>query len=217
MFFNTTTFLIFFVVVWAIYWAFLAERRDLRNAFLVLASYVFYGWWDWRFLSLIILSSTIDFLVGAAIGKLNSDNARELTRRKLLLTVSLISNLGLLFVFKYYNFFIDSLGLVFPTLANGPGSWVLENIVLPVGISFYTFQTLSYTIDVYRKKLEPTYNVLAFFAYVAFFPQLVAGPIERAGRLSTTVFETGRGFRYDRSDRWPANDSLGLVFESRCR
>ena len=158
----------------------------------MVASYVFYGWWDWRFLILIFASSLVDFVVGLSLGKV-TDN--KVTARKVLLGVSLVANLGLLGVFKYYNFFIESLSeavtLFGQQLDIATLSWVL-----PVGISFYTFQTLSYSIDVYRKKIQPVHDPVAFFAYVSFFPQLVAGPIERASHL-VPQFMKPRVFSYN--------------------
>ncbi|MCK5857040.1 MAG: MBOAT family protein [Bacteroidales bacterium] len=140
-------------------------------------SYLFYGWWDWRFLSLIIISSLVDFVVGKKIH--NEDNG---LKRKRWLLVSLAVNIGFLGFFKYYNFFVDSFIDAFTIFGGGFESFHL-NIILPVGISFYTFQTLSYTLDIYYKKLKPTDDAFAFFAFVSFFPQLVAGPIERAKDL----------------------------------
>ncbi len=175
--FNTLTFLFFFVSVFAIYWSCLKNNRLLRNSFLLVSSYVFYGWWDWRFLSLIIASSAVDFLVGLQLLKSTSTSARRMA-----LGISLVTNLGLLFIFKYFNFFAESLTSLLTQLNLSVNQFTLE-VVLPVGISFYTFQTLSYSIDVYRRKIPPTKDPVAFFAYVSFFPQLVAGPIERAGNL----------------------------------
>ncbi|SDM10206.1 MBOAT family O-acyltransferase [Kriegella aquimaris] len=176
MLFNSIDFVIFFPVVFVLYWVCSTNLR-LRNSFILASSYVFYGWWDWKFLGLIIISSFVDYYVGKKLGKEKSEK-----RRKLLLYLSLFVNLGFLLYFKYFNFFIDSFVSAF-TLLGKPLEISTLNIVLPVGISFYTFQTLSYTIDVYRNKLRPTDNILSFFAFVAFFPQLVAGPIERASHL----------------------------------
>lgn len=144
---------------------------------LLTASYIFYGWWDARFLSLIVASTVVDYLLGQYLAA-----ATNALKRKLLLTASMIFNLGLLGVFKYYNFFMEN----FMEIANSVGlhtNPVLLKIALPVGISFYTFQTMSYTIDIYRKQLEPTKDFIAFAAFVGYFPQLVAGPIERASNL----------------------------------
>jgi D-alanyl-lipoteichoic acid acyltransferase DltB (MBOAT superfamily) len=141
---------------------------------LLAASYVFYGWWDWRFLGLIFLSSLVDFLVGNALAATTRTGYR-----RTLLGVSLSVNLGMLGVFKYFNFFAESLQTVLQSVNIHVDPMTLK-VVLPVGISFYTFQTLSYTIDIFRRKTEPTRDLIAFFAFVSFFPQLVAGPIERA-------------------------------------
>lgn len=177
MLFNSLEFAIFLPIVFLLYWFVFNARLTMQNAFLVAASYFFYGWWDWRFLSLIFFSSLVDYTVGLGLKHQESK-----TRRKLLLFTSIFVNIGFLGFFKYYNFFLDSFVDAFTFLGHpiNPG---MLSILLPVGISFYTFQTLSYTIDVYRRKLQPTEDVLAFFAFVSFFPQLVAGPIERATNL----------------------------------
>lgn len=189
MLFNSIEFLIFLPIVFGIYWIAGSKRQKAQNFILLISSYIFYGWWDWRFLSLIALSSLVDFYIGQRLIRVQKPNSR-----KWLLTASLCLNLGLLAVFKYYNWFMDSLvescsvlglDLEFTTLS----------IVLPVGISFYTFQTLSYTIDVYRHKITPTKDLLAFLTFVSFFPQLVAGPIERAVNL-LPQFKKNREFNY---------------------
>lgn len=149
----------------------------VQNAFLLAASFLFYGWWDYRFLSLIIFSSTLDYSIGLALGRKKLPSTR-----KLLLWASLLVNLGFLGIFKYYDFFVESFAEAF-TFFGTPMDPRRLDIILPVGISFYTFQTLSYTIDVYRGKLQPSRDPVAFFAFVSFFPQLVAGPIERATNL----------------------------------
>ncbi len=176
MLFNSLEYLFFLPVVFTLYWL-LRKQLKAQNFFILAVSYFFYGCWDWRFLSLIIISSLTDFLVGMRLGK--TENSGE---AKALLMLSLAVNLGFLLVFKYFNFFIDSFVDLVSVIGMKPSISTLS-IVLPVGISFYTFQTLSYTIDVYRKKLEPSKDIVNFFAYVAFFPQLVAGPIERASNL----------------------------------
>jgi len=176
MLFNSFEFPIFLAIVFLLYWFVFPKQIKAQNLLIVGASYIFYGWWDWRFLGLIILSSICDFLIAIAIGK-----AKDSIKAKRLLYLSLAINLGILGFFKYFNFFIDSFRDLFGNAAF-LDSWTL-NIILPVGISFYTFQTLSYTIDVYRKQLKPTEDIISFFAYVSFFPQLVAGPIERATNL----------------------------------
>ena len=143
----------------------------------VVASYIFYGWWDWKFLSLIVFSTILDYTIGRLL-----KSQKDLLKRKILLWSSILVNLGFLGVFKYYNFFLDSLYGTIPGLQVVLGFNTLD-ILLPVGISFYTFQTLSYTIDVYKRKMEPVKDIVVFAAYVSFFPQLVAGPIERATHL----------------------------------
>jgi alginate O-acetyltransferase complex protein AlgI len=148
-----------------------------QNVLLVAASYLFYGWWDWRFLSLIIVSTILDYCVARAVG-----SAKGAGRKRLLLTISVVGNLGILGFFKYCDFFIQSAVGVLGAFGLAADVDVL-GIILPVGISFYTFQTMSYTIDVYRGRMEPVRDVLAVAAYVSFFPQLVAGPIERGSRL----------------------------------
>ena len=199
MLFNSFAFAVFFPLVFLLYWSIFNRKNvQLRNLFLLSASYVFYAWWDWRFLSLIIISSLQDFLIGRYLHKLNmsettvADNIvalKEIQRKKRIwLCVSIVVNIGFLGFFKYFNFFADSLVNLF-SLFNIYLSKTTLDIVLPVGISFYTFQTLSYTIDLYRKQAEPAKDWMQFFAFVSFFPQLVAGPIERAKNL-LPQFET---------------------------
>ena len=177
MLFNSIDFAVFLPIVFLIYWFLANKNLKLQNVLIVLASYVFYGWWDWRFLSLILFSTLIDYTIGR---KLKSE--KNQTKRKVLLWTSIFVNLGFLGFFKYSNFFLDNFKSAFSFF----GSEITTNslhIILPVGISFYTFQTLSYTIDVYKQKLEPTNDFIVFSAFVSFFPQLVAGPIERATNL----------------------------------
>ncbi|WP_317129209.1 MBOAT family O-acyltransferase [Formosa sediminum] len=164
----------------------------MQNTLLVIASYMFYAWWDWRFLSLIFFSTCIDYCIGLALSK-----EQDHFKRKLLLWVSICVNLGLLGFFKYYNFFLENFVNAF-TAFGANLRYSSLNIILPVGISFYTFQTLSYTIDIYRKQLEPTKNFISFMAFVSFFPQLVAGPIERAKKL-LPQFETTRVFDFEKA------------------
>ena len=168
MLFNSADFLLFLPIVFAIYWL-LNKKRRLQNLFVVAASYLFYGWWDWRFLILIAFTSALSWLSGLMIGR----------RPKLWLWISVVVNLAILGLFKYYDFFAAELAQLLGLQADR----LLLHLVLPVGISFYTFQALSYTIDVYKHRIEPTRDAAAFFAYVSFFPQLVAGPIERATNL----------------------------------
>ncbi|AVR46909.1 membrane-bound O-acyltransferase family protein [Christiangramia fulva] len=189
MLFNSITFAVFLPVVFLLYWFVFNKNLKWQNLFVAIASYVFYGWWDWRFLSLILFSTLVDFSIGRALEK-----EEVPSKRKMLLWSSLIINLGLLGVFKYYNFFLGSLYDVIPGLKATLGFNTLQ-IILPVGISFYTFQTLSYTIDVYRKQLKPTRDFISFAAFVSFFPQLVAGPIERASNL-LPQFSKKREFNY---------------------
>ena len=177
MLFNSLVFAVFLPAVFIAYWAVGAARWRVQNMLLIVASYVFYGWWDARFLGLIILSSAVDYFLGQALHRAEDDR-----RRRQFLGLSLLVNLGVLGVFKYFNFFVDSARTALMSLGLAPPAIALE-IILPVGISFYTFQTLSYTIDIYRRRLEPVDEPTTFFAFVAFFPQLVAGPIERARRL----------------------------------
>ena len=173
--FDSFVFPVFFALVLVTYWSLRAPRA--QNLLLLAASYLFYGWWDVRFLSLVAVSTVVDFAIGRALAR--DDDAR--TRRRWV-TLSVAVNLGILGVFKYYGFFVDSALTALASIGVEAHVRTLQ-IVLPVGISFYTFQTLSYTIDVYRRQLEPARDPLAFACYVAFFPQLVAGPIERATRL----------------------------------
>jgi alginate O-acetyltransferase complex protein AlgI len=177
MLFNSLDFAIFLPIVFILYWFITQRNLTLQNALIVIASYVFYGWWDWRFLSLIVFSTLVDYTIGRELQ--TTENQKK---RKLLLWSSILVNLGLLGFFKYYNFFVDNFIQAFSFFGQSIQPNTLD-IILPVGISFYTFQTLSYTIDVYKKKLEPTKDIVAFAAFVSFFPQLVAGPIERATNL----------------------------------
>ena len=192
MLFNSLDFAVFLPIVFVLYWFVTKHNLKLQNALIVAASYVFYGWWDWRFLSLIIFSTFLDYSIGRRLK--NEENQKI---RKTLLWTSIIVNLGFLGVFKYYNFFLDNFIAAFSFFGQDiqPNSL---NIILPVGISFYTFQTLSYTIDVYKKKLEPTEDLVAFSAFVCFFPQLVAGPIERATNLLPQFYKK-RTFEYDKA------------------
>ncbi len=192
MIFNSIDFAVFLPIVFVLYWFVTNKSLKLQNALIVASSYLFYGWWDWRFLFLILFSSLVDFFVG--IGLLNTENT---TKRKILLWTSICINLGFLGFFKYYNFFLDNFISAFSFF----GSEIKVNslhIILPVGISFYTFQTLSYSIDVYKRKLEPTKDFIVFSAFVSFFPQLVAGPIERATHL-LPQFYTKRTFDYTKA------------------
>jgi alginate O-acetyltransferase complex protein AlgI len=177
MLFNSIEFAVFLPVVFLGYWLVFARRLGSRNMFLLVASYVFYGWWDWRFLLLLIASSSVDFWVGRQLGRLTDEKLR-----RAVLMLSLAGNLGLLSAFKYFDFFVSSLEELLLGMGLEPHLWRFR-LVLPVGLSFYTFQALSYTIDCYRRDIKPSEDPLEFLAFVAFFPQLVAGPIERARHM----------------------------------
>ncbi len=183
MIFNSLDFFIFLPIVFVFYWFVFNKNLKYQNLFIVIASYIFYCWWDWRFVSLIIFSSFVDYIIGILLG-----NETKQHKRKILLWTSICSNIGFLGFFKYYNFFVQSFIDSFSFFGTQINAGTL-NIILPVGISFYTFQTLSYTIDVYNKKLEPTKDWVAFFAFVSFFPQLVAGPIERATNFLSQFYK----------------------------
>jgi D-alanyl-lipoteichoic acid acyltransferase DltB (MBOAT superfamily) len=192
MLFNSLDFAIFVPIVFIIYWFVTNKNLPTQNFLILISSYFFYGCWDWRFLSLIFFSTLIDYFVGIALKKQKRENTR-----KFLVSISIICNLGLLCFFKYFNFFIENFITVFSLFGKNFGVSTL-NIILPVGISFYTFQTMSYTIDVYKNKIEPTKDFISFAAFVAFFPQLVAGPIERAKNL-LPQFSKERNFNYDKA------------------
>lgn len=192
MLFNSIDFAIFLPIVFILYWFVTDKNLKLQNFLIVAASYLFYGWWDWRFLSLILFSTIVDYSVG--LGLLKQENQ---TKRKILLWTSIIVNLGFLGFFKYYNFFLDNFITAFSFFGTEIKANSL-NIILPVGISFYTFQTMSYSIDVFKRKLEPTKDFIAFSAFVSFFPQLVAGPIERATHLLPQFYKK-RTFDYSKA------------------
>ncbi|MDY3401318.1 MBOAT family protein [Riemerella anatipestifer] len=192
MLFNSIEFAIFLPIVFILYWFVFHKNIKLQNFFIVVVSYIFYGWWDWRFLFLILFSTVLDY----SLGRLLALDEKP-KKRKMYLTISVILNLGFLGFFKYCNFFIDNFIAAFTFFGQKPSIHTL-NILLPVGISFYTFQTLSYTIDVYKKKLEPTKDFIAFSAFVSFFPQLVAGPIERATHLLPQFYKK-REFDYTKA------------------
>lgn len=199
MLFNSIDFVIFLPIVFLLYWGVVNKNLRQQNFLLLVASYVFYGWWDWRFLALIAFSTLVDYSLGVLLGKEEKE-----TKRKVYLWTSIIVNLGFLGFFKYYNFFVESFVDAFTFFGQEIEIGTL-NIILPVGISFYTFQTLSYTIDVYKRNLEPTKKFIAFAAFVSFFPQLVAGPIERASNLLPQILKK-RSFNY-----CEAKDGLRLM------
>ena len=200
MLFNSSEFLIFLPTVFLIYWYLLRKKSKVQNFFLLVSSYFFYGWWDWRFLFLIILSTTVDYLVGL---KISSSN--ENSKKKIFLWVSILFNICLLGFFKYYNFFIDSLVSLIGIYGYESSKMISINVILPVGISFYTFQTMSYSLDIYFGKLKPTRDLISFALFVGFFPQLVAGPIERASNLLPQILNK-RIFNYAQ-----AVDGLRLI------
>jgi len=193
MIFNSLEFFFFLTLVFCLYWFVLNKSLKAQNILLLVASYVFYGCWDWRFLSLILLSTVVDYFIGI---KIDSNNDKKI--KKKWLWVSVIFNVGLLGFFKYYNFFVDSWIDMFSMFGYTIKSdWTLR-VILPVGISFYTFQTMSYSFDIYYGKLKPTKKFLSFAAFVSFFPQLVAGPIERASNLLSQILNK-RTFSYNQS------------------
>ena len=213
MLFNSIQFALFLPIVFLLYWfvfdRFISKSKwqlRLQNAFVVVASYVFYGWWDWRFLLLIAFTSFCSWGSGMLMQRVeNQQIGSNLTgggksleinklqrRKKLITTANIVLNLLILAIFKYYDFFVTEFAQLFHISTDG----LLLKVILPVGISFYTFQALSYSIDVYRGKIEPTKDIIAFFAFISFFPQLVAGPIERATNL-LPQFLKKREFNYD--------------------
>ena len=201
MLFTQLSFWIFFAIVGLAY-VLLPHRA--QNRMLLVASYVFYGAWDWRFLSLIILSTVVDYVIGLKMAQEDDQ-----TKRRRLLWVSLTLNLGMLAIFKYLGFFVDSFQSLLAQIGYEGDPFTLS-IVLPVGISFFTFQTLSYTIDIYRRSLKPTRDFFDFALFVAFFPQLVAGPIERAKALLPNISEP-RVLRWDDARRGAVLCLTGLL------
>ncbi|MDC1472536.1 MBOAT family protein [Flavobacteriaceae bacterium] len=201
MLFNSIEFLLFLPIVFVLYWFVFDKKLKYQNLLILISSYVFYGWWDYRFLSLILLSTIVDYFIGLGIS-----NQAFLKNKRILLWCSVLFNLGILGFFKYYNFFIESWIDLFSSIGYDIKSvWTL-NIILPVGISFYTFQTMSYTIDIFKGNLKPTKDFVSFASFVAFFPQLVAGPIERATNLLPQILNK-RDFKYDQGV-----DGLRLIF-----
>lgn len=191
MLFNSIEFAVFLPLVFLLYWFVFNRNLKLQNLFIVAVSYLFYGWWDWRFLVLIAFTSFCSWGSGLLIRKSRENRQRA----KWINGINIAINIGILGVFKYYDFFATSFAKLF---LGGCTDGILLNLILPVGISFYTFQALSYSIDVYRGKLEPTRDIVQFFAFVSFFPQLVAGPIERATNL-LPQFDKPRTFNYEQA------------------
>ncbi len=190
MLFNSITYFYFITFAFILYWFLLRKNFRWQNQFLFIASYIFYGWWDVRFLILIFISSSVDFFLGRAIFY-QPDKRKKLH----ILRLCMLINLGMLGFFKYYNFFVDSFSSLMVHFGLQPNLKTLH-IILPIGISFYTFQSLSYSIDIYRGKIQPTNNFISFMAFVSFFPQLVAGPIQRASDL-LPQFLKARTFKRD--------------------
>ena len=193
MLFNSFEYLIFLPIVFLLYWFVFdyalsrcKHQLLLQNLFVVVASYIFYGWWDWRFLILIAITTVLSFLSGIGIEKASTQRGK-----KAVMIANIVVNLGILGVYKYYDFFARE----FAELFGIESDFLLLHLILPVGISFYTFQALSYSIDVYRKQIEPCHDIVAFTAFLSFFPQLVAGPIERATNL-LPQFQKKRSFDY---------------------
>lgn len=189
MLFNSFEFLVFLPIVFLLYWFVFCGLR-WQNLLVVVASYVFYGWWNWRFLLLIALTSLCSYGSGLLLEHYEGQRRKQ----QAVSVANIVLNLGILGVFKYFNFFVENLDALFGMIGYH-FDWVTMNVILPVGISFYTFQALSYTIDVYQKKLPATHDIIEFFAYISFFPQLVAGPIERATNL-LPQFQQKRQFDY---------------------
>jgi alginate O-acetyltransferase complex protein AlgI len=177
MLFNSFEFALFLPLVFAIHWGIFAKSKGGQNAVLLMASYFFYGWWDYRYLFLMIATSVFDYFLAIGI-----DRSPTSHQRKLMMGLSLVFNLGVLGTFKYYDFFITSFTTLLTTIGFQANPTTLQ-LLLPVGVSFYTFQSLSYTIDVYRKEIKASTNIVEFLSFVSFFPQLVAGPIERAANF----------------------------------
>jgi alginate O-acetyltransferase complex protein AlgI len=191
MLFNSIEYFLFLPTVFILYWFVFKKDLKLQNLLILISSYFFYGWWDWRFLSLIFLSTVVDYFVGLKIY-----DSQDNKVKKTYLWISILFNLGLLGFFKYFNFFIESWIDLLGSFGYEQKSVRTLNVILPVGISFYTFQTMSYSLDIYFKKLKPTRDFISFASFVSFFPQLVAGPIERASHLLPQLLSK-RVFKYD--------------------
>jgi D-alanyl-lipoteichoic acid acyltransferase DltB (MBOAT superfamily) len=191
MLFNSIEYLLFLPVVFAVYWVIGSRHRKVQNVFILVASYIFYGWWSWKFLGLLLLSTVLDFAYAFGVASENKN------RSKIFLWLSIVNNLGILAIFKYYNFFIEQVAQALNT-AGISFEPIYLSVLLPVGISFYTFHGMSYVFDVYRKKLTPVSNLVDYGVFVSFFPLLVAGPIERASHLLPQI-QNPRIFSYGQS------------------
>jgi alginate O-acetyltransferase complex protein AlgI len=189
MLFNSIQFALFLPIVFALYWFATNKNLRLQNLLLLFSSYVFYGWWDYRFLFLLIFSTLLDYFTGLQMGK-----AQDRKSKKVWFWLSIAVNLGFLAFFKYYNFFIASFSDLISSFGFKANPWTLR-IILPVGISFYTFHGMSYVIDIYYDRIKPTKNFIDYALFVSFFPLLVAGPIERATHLLPQI-QRERNFNY---------------------
>lgn len=189
MTFQSLEYLVFLPVVFILYWTVCRSSKALQNGLVVAASLVFYGWWDWRFLGLLLLTAFSTFIAGWWMGQTG-----EMKKRKWISAGVIVLNVGILFFFKYYNFFVQTFADAFSLMGMNISAHTLK-ILLPVGISFYTFTALSYSIDVYMRKVEPTHDVLAYLAYVTFFPSILSGPISRAQKQLPQYFKLRR-FNY---------------------
>ena len=192
MTFQSLEYLIFLPVVFILYWTLFRGSKKLLNGLIVVASLVFYGWWDWRFLGLLLLTAFSTFFAGMWMGRTDDEK-----KRKWINIGAIVLNIGILFFFKYFNFFVQSFADAFSLFGAEMNVHTLK-ILLPVGISFYTFSALSYSIDVYQRKVEPTHDLLAYLAYVTFFPSILSGPISRAQKQLPQYFQT-RVFDYDKA------------------
>jgi len=198
MLFNSITFAIFLPIVFLIYWFVFQRNLKVQNFFVVVASYVFYGWWDWRFLLLIVFTSFCSWGCGLLMQRADNQQITPIRLSRKFLSISnIVLNLVILVVFKYYNFFVESFIFAFASVGLHIQPHTLK-IILPIGISFYTFQALSYSIDVYKRKIEPTKDIVSFFAFIGFFPLLIAGPIERATNLLPQFYKN-RTFNYEKA------------------
>jgi D-alanyl-lipoteichoic acid acyltransferase DltB (MBOAT superfamily) len=195
MLFNSLSFAIFLPIIFLLYWR--IKNIKIQNLFLLAASYFFYGWWDYRYLSLVLLCSITHYVAGIILQYIDKKyiTGKGNWRRKTVLCISCLISLGVLGVFKYYDFFVTSFVEIFANIGISLNATTLH-LILPVGISFYTFHTLSYTIDVYRRKFQPTKDIISFFLFVSIFPLAMAGPIERATNLLPQIYKN-RTFDYD--------------------